>query len=120
MAQPNPEHGPDDHCMTDWEDVHEDVFQFEEYLLQKNVIGAVDWCIQKAIKICTNLEQIFTDAKQLDNLNAVQHAPLPPTARKVSEFPVPRKKPKSMRGAELIEANFIKAMDKTYFSIRKI
>ena len=53
----------------------------------------------------------------LANSGILDHPPPPPDHSKVSDFPIPPPKPKRMRGAELIKFNFLKAMDKTYFSI---
>ena len=81
-------------------------------------------CIKEAIKICIELKKIPTKVKRTShpNLEAVQSEPPnpPPTIKKVSEYPVPPPKVKSMRGAELMKAKFLKAMDKAYFSIRSL
>ena len=53
----------------------------------------------------------------LANSGILDHPPPHPDHSKVSDFPIPPPKPKRMRGAELIKFNFLKAMDKTYFSI---
>ena len=39
--------------------------------------------------------------------------------RRVSDFPVPQR-PTKLRGAELVKAEFLKRMDKTYFSIIRL
>ena len=157
-AQPYPDHGPDDHhpeieingggggdpvmgeapitskMPSDWEDVSNDVFLFEETMLQEWTdrcdariicIEIVDCCIYETIKICTPQITTPTDAPKMDSLQAEQSThpstPLPPhTFKKVSDFPVPHPKPKKIRGAELNKSNFIKSMDKTYFSIRRL
>ena len=135
-AQPNPDLGPDDHQNTEWEDdqdVFQDVLQSDEDMVEEWTencnnriicLGVVDMCIKEAIKICIELKKIPTKVKRTShpNLEAVQiESPNPPpTIKKVSEYPVPPPKVKSMRGAELMKANFLKAMDKTYFSIRSL
>ena len=120
-AQPNPDPGPDDHQNTEWEDdqdvfqdAFQDVFRSDEKMVEEWTeicnnriicLGVVDMCITEAI----NLEAVPIES------------PLPPlTIKKVSEYPVPPPKAKSMRGAALEKANFLKAMDKTYFSIRNL
>ena len=119
---------------SDWEDISEDDFQFEENLLQEWTdrcdariicIEIVDSCIYETIKICTPQITTPTDAPKMDSRQAEQSihpsTPLPPhTFKKVSDFPVPHPKPKKVRGAELNKSDFIKSMDKTYFSIRRL
>ena len=120
-----------------------DVFIMDELMLEDWTetcsnriicISLVDGCNNEAIKKCIDVENIITITRptQISHPEAAKTTHPPQSAelihpplnqeqkfKKVSDFPVPRPKLKRTRGAEKQKAEFLKAMDKTYFFYQK-